>query len=107
MGIEFIEVYKDKIKTEDEIKADTFTKKIMLESIQRYARSETYIFFIISAAINVGFAFSSAIIAISEGPAMESILTSPNNNFFAICVKLLPGPVIRGRAADRRGEREP
>ena len=45
MGIEFIEVYKDKIKTEDEIKADTFTKKIMLESIQRYARSETYIFF--------------------------------------------------------------
>lgn len=27
MGIEFIEVYKDKIKTEDEIKADTFTEK--------------------------------------------------------------------------------
>ena len=26
MGIEFIEVYKDKIKTEDEIKADPFTE---------------------------------------------------------------------------------
>lgn len=32
MGIEFIEVCEDKIKIEDEIKADTYRKKFMPKS---------------------------------------------------------------------------
>lgn len=45
MGIEFIDIYKDKIKIEDEVKTDTFIEKFMLKPTQRYAKSEIYIFF--------------------------------------------------------------
>ena len=47
-----------------------------------------------SQAIISGSEVSSANTTISEGPAIESIPTSPKSCFFASATKTLPGPII-------------
>ena len=47
-----------------------------------------------SAATNLGLAVSSASTRISEGPAIESMLTCPKTAFFARATYILPGPTI-------------